>query len=91
MDIVGFAETLFKDPGRRSSAIAKVIVVLARKMNTDESQTKRLADVAKEISVVQGAATVSRPLRRGQGFHDYLPCPPNRQGGGTDVLRRVAL
>eukprot|EP00969_Alexandrium_andersonii_P040190 1761487-Alexandrium_andersonii.AAC.1 len=59
------AQNLFQDPGRQSTALAKVIVLFARRKNADENQIKRLADVAKDIGATGAPAETSAPAAGG--------------------------
>eukprot|EP00969_Alexandrium_andersonii_P342478 15139120-Alexandrium_andersonii.AAC.1 len=61
MKIVGAAPTFFNDPGTKPQAIAKVIMVLAKRLNADDGHMAQLSDLVANISASRpsGAASAS--------------------------------
>eukprot|EP00969_Alexandrium_andersonii_P054526 2400275-Alexandrium_andersonii.AAC.1 len=59
MEVAASAQTLFQDPGRQSSAIARIILMFGKKLGAAGSQLERLADVVKDISFAQAPAAAS--------------------------------
>eukprot|EP00969_Alexandrium_andersonii_P249942 11046189-Alexandrium_andersonii.AAC.1 len=59
MGITEAARNLFLGPVKQSTALAKVIMLLARKMRAGEDQMRRLADVVEDIRTSKVPAQAS--------------------------------
>eukprot|EP00969_Alexandrium_andersonii_P140636 6220430-Alexandrium_andersonii.AAC.1 len=65
MKVVSAAQSLFNDPGRKSSAIAKIIMVFAKRLHADESHLARLANLMTDINASQSSAGASASAEGG--------------------------
>eukprot|EP00969_Alexandrium_andersonii_P046340 2033954-Alexandrium_andersonii.AAC.1 len=59
MQAIDAARSLYNDPGQKFAAIAKIIMMFAKRLHADDSQMERLAGFVTDISDAQPSTGAS--------------------------------
>eukprot|EP00969_Alexandrium_andersonii_P246424 10889884-Alexandrium_andersonii.AAC.1 len=59
MKVANAAQTLFNDPGRKSQAIAKIIMVFAKRLHANDGRMAQLSNLMASISASSARAPAS--------------------------------